>query len=416
MNKQNLTLDTSVLIQNGDWLEKNIENFNYIVPSTVVDELDNQKESTSPKRAFIGRNGLRTLEKLENHISYIISDKCSNLPEDFDYNNNDNKIISCAKNNNSYIATRDRGLKLKAQSIGIKCVEVNDSENRITKGYKVLELDTRRDDDSDTLASIYEGTFDLFDMFENEYLIIKDLSYPDYNITDSDEEFLGYKTIDIVRYSKGKFVQIKLPPKKIITPMNDLQKCALDLLNNDSVPVKIIAGGFGSGKTMLSTVMSIYKTVEKGEYASIMALRNPLVEGEQIGFLPGTKADKTDGFFAPFIQHLKGGEFEADDLERRGVLKKEILGYIKGLSIGQTFIIVDEAEDLTLKQLKMCGSRIEADSAICFIGDYKQTHDKLLYSSGLLELIEKTKHSEFSGVIVLEEDLRSSASKLFADI
>ena len=412
----NLVLDTSVLIQNNEWLLNNINNYNYIVCSTVATELDNQKESSDKKRAFNGRTGLRFVENNEDNIQFTISDICDNLPSGFDKNNNDNKIIACALREDAKIATKDRGLKVKADTLGIECLKISDSKNNITKGYKILKLDSKNDKDVEVMASLYDGSFNHFDMFENEYVILKDLQLPILETINGAKEIVGYETIDIRRYSKGKFVELKLPPKKIVVPMNDLQKCALDLLNNDDVPIKIIAGGFGSGKSFLSTKVSIYKTLEKGKYGSIMALRNPTVEGEAIGFLKGTKDEKTSQFFAPFVQHLEGGEFQADSLQQRGVLKKEIIGYIKGLSIGSTFIIVDEAEDLNLKQLKMCGSRIEETSCICFIGDYQQTHHKFTYSSGLLELMDKTLYSEYSGVVVLEEDLRSSASKVFADI
>ena len=413
----NVVLDTSALIQSQKYIETLFSEENKIfVVSVVADELDNQKESSDNKRAFNGRTGLRFIENNINNIEFYVSDIVDNLPENFDKNNNDNKIISSALKLNAKIVTKDRGMKIKASSLGVECIDGDSKDSEFFKGYKNILLDTSLDDDNDTLASIYDGTFNLFEMCENEYLIIKDKTCPEYILENEEEIFKGYKTIDIVRYHDGKFIQLKLPPKKVVNPMNDLQRCALDLLNNDDCPIKIIAGGFGSGKTMLSTKMAIHKTIEKGIYGSILALRNPSVEGEQVGFLPGTKEEKTNDFFNPFVQHLEGKEFEAESLIQRGQLKKEIIGYIKGLSIGQTFIIVDEAEDLNLKQLKMCGSRIEKDSCICFVGDYKQTHDKFVYSSGLLDLIELTKESEYVGVVVLEEDLRSPASRVFANI
>jgi len=387
LTNKKIILDTSVLMSELDVLKEMLDRYTYVITTTVADELDRHKESDSPRLSFHGRMALKFIEQNEDLLHFVVTEDCNALPEDYE-DSNDNRILSSVIETECLLATLDRGMLIKAYALGIETIDIG-INSKATKfnGYKVLELDKDIEEHSKIFESLYDGTYhDLetdLELSENEYLIIKDLGSPEYELTEDEEIFKGYKTIRILRYSKGKFVKVKLPPEKVIKPLNDLQVCALDLLHNDDCPVKIIAGGFGSGKTMMATKMAVHKVMEKGNYSSIMVLRNPSVEGEPIGFLAGSKAEKTDSFFVPFVQHLENKEYEALRLEQQGILKKEIIGYIKGLSIGSTFIIVDEAEDLNLKQLKMCGSRIEETSAICFIGDYNQTHDKFNYSSGL---------------------------------
>jgi predicted ribonuclease YlaK len=147
-----------------------------------------------------------------------------------------------------------------------------------------------------------------------------------------------------------------------------------------------------------------------------MVVRNPLGSGESIGWLKGTKEDKTADFFKPFVQHLEGGEQEAIFLEQRGILTKEIPYFMKGLSIEDTFMIVDEAEDLDSKLIKLIGTRLGQNSCAVFSGDYKQAEDKFILNNGLLKAIDSLKGNKLVGVVFLEEDIRSEASKLFAEM
>ncbi|WP_036653823.1 PhoH family protein, partial [Paenibacillus pini] len=197
---------------------------------------------------------------------------------------------------------------------------------------------------------------------------------------------------------------------------NPLQECAIDLLMDTSIPIKIIAGTYGSGKTILSVKTAIHNVLSKGNYSKIMMVRNPIGSGKEIGFLKGTKDEKTECFFKPFIQHLDGGEQEAWALEQRGVLLREIPYFMKGLSIDETLVLCDEAEDLDAKLIKLIGTRLGDDSAVVFSGDYNQAENEYLNNNGLLLAIEKLKGNPLVGVVILDEDVRSAASKVFAEL
>jgi PhoH-like ATPase len=97
-------------------------------------------------------------------------------------------------------------------------------------------------------------------------------------------------------------------------------------------------------------------------------------------------------------------------------LEMEIPYFLKGLTISSSYTIVDEAEDLDLKTLKLIGTRISESSCIVFAGDYKQAEYKYIKNNGLLQLIEKTRGNPLVGVVVLKDDVRSAASKVFASL
>jgi predicted ribonuclease YlaK len=89
---------------------------------------------------------------------------------------------------------------------------------------------------------------------------------------------------------------------------------------------------------------------------------------------------------------------------------------MKGLSIDETFILVDEAEDLNKKLIKLLGTRIGTNSSIVFSGDIEQAEDKYVGNNGLTIAIEKLKGHPLVGIVVLKDDVRSEASKVFADL
>jgi predicted ribonuclease YlaK len=290
---------------------------------------------------------------------------------------------------------------IRAKSYGIEVVEIEDSEEDHYKGYKQIVLDLSKEEDEQLLADFYEDkSKNVFNLIQNQYLILKDKE----------------KTIDKFKWNGKEHVLVKLPKIKDLKPKNDLQAFAMDLLFDTDVPIKIIAGTWGSGKTFLTVKSAIWHIKEKGNYSTVMVVRNPVGSGKEIGFLPGDKEEKTASFFLPFIQHLEGKEFEAQQMQQRGQLEKEVPYFIKGRSIGSTFLYVDEAEDLTLRDIKTIGSRIEETSCVCFTGDYKQAERGYEYNNGLLQAIEQLKGNPLVGIVVLEEDVRSTASKVFADL
>ena len=314
----------------------------------------------------------------------------------------DTKIIACCsfsqgllpKGEKFVFVTNDIACKMIASEIfGLEVESVGEKEN-IYKGYRILKGNTNQ------INNLMDN-MDLSDWNTNEYLIIQ-------NTDDSSEKEM--------RFDGEKFVALKLPPSKYIKAKNSLQRCALDILNNQDITIAAILGGYGSGKTFITMQMALYSVNEKGYQSKILGVRSPQGEGKEIGYLPGDMESKVEGFFEPLTQQLDGGEFELESLKQRGVLETNIPFYMKGTTYNNTVILVDEAEDLDDKQIRLVGTRVGANSKICFSGDYKQSVINTTDSNALVKMCNEFKGNKNFATIYLGEDVRSSTSKMFANL
>lgn len=418
MPKNKVVLDTNVLM-NIEYVQHVQElisdnKIDLIIPICVANELDNHNHGNNDQRKYKARQGLKLLRENENLITFDF-DTYEN--DSLDMQKADNKIIMCAVEKKAQLLTLDMTMRLFAKKLGVELFEcdLDNNDDKIYKGYRIIEIDNSTEDGQKLLAHLYESPEEnVYELYPNEYLIIRDTSFPNYNV--ETDEFLGYSTIDILKWNGEKHIKIKTPPKKIVSALNDLQKCALDLLLDKDTPIKMITGVFGSGKTLLSTRVGVHLIEDKGNYGRMYMVRNPVGSGEEIGFLPGSKEEKVKDFFKPIMQHFPGGEFQVEEMFKKGSLEMNIPYYMKGLSIGDAFIIVDECEDLDTKTIKLIGSRLEKNSCMIFCGDHKQAEKQFIYNSGMLHLAKETKESNLTGVVTLDLDVRSDASKLFADL
>ena len=162
--------------------------------------------------------------------------------------------------------------------------------------------------------------------------------------------------------------------------------------------------------------MALYNVQEKGYQSKILGIRSPQGEGVDVGYLPGTLEDKTDNFFLPLVQQLNGGEFELESLKQRGVLESNIPYYLKGTTYNDTIMLVDEAEDLDEKQIRLVGTRVGSNSKIYFAGDYKQSVINTTTNNALVKMCNEFKGNKQFATIYLGEDVRSSTSKMFANL
>ena len=309
----------------------------------------------------------------------------------------DNQIVGTAKfiaeKEDIVFITNDICLKNIARSIDLDVCSVVGKEN-IYKGYKIIK------GTSETINIAMEN-MDFSDWNINEYLIIQN--------TDDDSE-------KEMRFDGEKFVSLKLPSSKFIKAKNSLQRCALDILNNQDITIAAILGGYGSGKTFISLQMALYNVNEKGYQSKILGVRSPQGEGKEVGFLPGDLNSKVEGFFEPLTQQLNGGEFELESLKQRGVLETNIPFYMKGTTYNDTILVVDEAEDLDEKQIRLVETRVGSNSKIYFAGDYKQSVINTTTNNALIKMCNEFKGNKQFATIYLGEDVRSSTSKMFANL
>lgn len=219
-----------------------------------------------------------------------------------------------------------------------------------------------------------------------------------------------------MRFDGNNFVALRLPPSKFLKAKNSLQRCAIDLMMNPGITTVGVLGISGSGKSHLAMQMARYLVCEKGLQSKILGVREPSGEGREIGYLPGEFSSKTEYFFAPLAQQLDGGIFELENLKQKEVLEEIIPYYLKGMTYNNTIILVDEAEDLTEKQLKLIGTRVGVDSKIFFSGDYKQSLINPTEENAFVRMCDLLKGNPKFGCIVLSEDVRSDTSKMFANL
>jgi PhoH-like ATPase len=223
-----------------------------------------------------------------------------------------------------------------------------------------------------------------------------------------------------------------------LTARNAGQRFMMAALNApaEEIPLVIVYGPAGTGKTLVSEAVGLSKTYgsEFGgsgtEYKSVYITRsNTLPENENLGFLPGDLEEKMGPLLAPFIDNLEAllkmnGEESADQVEMMmedltregGPVKIVSLAYIRGRSIPDSFIILDEAQNTTAKQIKTIITRAGMNTKIVLLGDPEQIDAPRLSKkmNGLVYAAEKLKGQKLTAVITMteEECMRSELAKV----
>lgn len=303
-------------------------------------------------------------------------------------------IFGEEKMNEVTFLTCDLVLYHRLLSDGYAVKWYDDPKKEIYKGYKWITGNTE-------YLNSYMEHINLSKWSVNEYLIME-------NTDDG--------TAKELRFDGTNFVRLKLPPQKIITGKNALQRCAIDALNNPNIPIIAILGGYGSGKTALTSRMALYNVQDKGNQSKIIGIREYISDGAEIGFLPGEKDTKLEDFFMPFADQLEGGEFELESLKQRGTLEVNTPFFIKGRTYNSACLLVDEAEDLTEKQIRLIGTRVGEGSRIFYNGDYSQSVIDTSKGNALVKMCNALKGDPMFACVYLEEDVRSTTSKIFSKL
>lgn len=392
--------DTNALLE----LQGEAFTHSFVISQKTLEEIENIKSSgtKSQETRYKARKLAHLLDDNESMFDVIFAhQEVYNTIEQYGLTPTpDNIICASAK----YLQNEGNDITFVSDDINCKNIARRlfdlattgvSTDESIYKGYKLLRGNT---------AQINEEMFDknFTNRFvTNEYLLI-------YN-EDTDEE-------REMRFDGEKFVDLKLPSSKIIKGRNALQRCALDALANKDITIVAVIGLSGSGKTCLATRMALYSVRDKGYQSKIVGIREPIGEGQDVGYLQGSFEDKTDNFFAPLVDQLQGGEFELASLKQQGMLEATIPFYMKGRSYNESILLCDEAEDLNMKQIRLVGTRVGENSRIFFVGDYKQSVKDSTRNNALLEMCNAFKGNPKFACVCLNEDVRSDSSKMFADI
>jgi PhoH-like ATPase len=208
-----------------------------------------------------------------------------------------------------------------------------------------------------------------------------------------------------------------------IDARNKEQSFALELLMDPDVEVVSLIGQAGSGKTLLAVAAGLEQVLgDDNEYKKLIVSRPIQPLGKDIGFLPGTLEEKMDPWLMPIkdnLEFLLGNDRDTVKMYfEKGVIEIEAITYIRGRSITNAFIIIDEAQNLTRHELKTILTRVGEGTKIILTGDIEQIDNIYIdeTSNGLTYAVEKFKEYDISGHITLQKGERSKVATLAAKI
>ena len=273
-------------------------------------------------------------------------------------------------------------------------------------GWTVIALE---DGGEEALAMAYSKDAEqknLFDTPTNGYILIPN--------ADADGNTVG------LRWDGSRYVPIKY--KKIsnrftgdIRPRNDQQRLAFDMLQNDDITVKMLAGTFGSGKTMLM-VSSAIDMIEKHKVDKLIWIRNNIEvkNTKELGALPGTLLEKLGAasFAGPLADHL-GGESGLEYWIKNGQVEVAHLGFIRGRDYKNAILLVSEAENLTKEHIQLLLGRVGEGSMLWLDGDLKQTDEAVFENnSGMRKAISALTGNLHFAYVYMPKTERSETAQL----
>lgn len=264
-------------------------------------------------------------------------------------------------------------------------------------GYKQIHLA------DDELTQFYSTSILPYKFLENEYLILVDenSNAVDYYISKNNE------------LKKIKFPIIGNDFTGQMKPRNPQQYCALDMLKRDDIPIKLLTGTFGSGKSM-ACITAALEAIHKGKFERIIFVRNnvQVKDTDNLGALPGTADDKMSPYLAPFADHC-GGMDGVRMLVEGGKLEVIPLGFLRGRSIKNSILYSMESENLTKEHIQLIMGRVDSGSQLWMDGDLRQ-RDRASFekSQGLECMIERLKNNSLFGYVHMPKSERSEVARL----
>ena len=264
-------------------------------------------------------------------------------------------------------------------------------------GYKEVYLN------EEELSEFYSTMVPPYGLCENEYLILIDQEG---------------KAIDYYIYKNDCLEKVQFPTignnfTGQIKPRNPQQYCAFDLLKRNDVPIKLLTGKFGSGKS-LACITAGLEAVQKGVFDKIIFVRNnvQVKDTDNLGALPGDADAKMSPYLAPFADHC-GGPDGVRMLVDSGRLEVIPLGYLRGRSIKNALLYSMESENLTKEHIQLIMGRIDEGSQLWMDGDFKQ-RDRASFekSQGLERMVDRLHGNKLFGYVHMPKSERSEVARL----
>ena len=425
-------VDTSVLLYDKNCFD-NFQGNDIILPLIVLEELDKFKT----REGILGENARYINRLLDNYrefgslhdgvcieeknitVKVELNQKWENI-QSLDKNDNDNLIISTInyikdfyKSHLITLITKDINLRVKADSLGIQAndyyadYEFIETDN-LFKGFNEFQVDKTIIDNVYSQKSMSSRKIENADFLsENEFLILKNESHSALCIKKFNE-------LCLVR-NKQEFKN-----KFNIEPKNKEQTFAMEALTDDKIPLVTLTGVPGSGKTYL-TLMTALKLIEAENKKRIIFTRPIQTVGKDIGFLPGTLNEKMAPWLAPIVDNFRNqfGDLTYFDLMmEKGIIDIAPLSYIRGRSFNDAIIIVDEAQNATVHELKTVITRTGKNSKIVLLGDIEQVDLPYInkFSNGLTIVVEKMKKSNLTAHVCFTKGYRSELANAASEM
>lgn len=244
----------------------------------------------------------------------------------------------------------------------------------------------------------------LFDTPTNGYILIPN--------ADADGNTAAIRW-DGVRWNPLRYKNLNTAYSGKIKPLNNQQKLAFDLLQNDDITIKLLLGVYGSGKDFLMVNHAV-DMIEKGKYDKIVWVRNNIEvkDTKELGFLPGSMLEKIYPF-AAILADCLGGEVALERAITDGWVEIQPLGFIRGRSFQRSIIYCSEAENLTKEHIQLLIRRVGEGSSLWINGDLRQIDDVAFErNNGIQKLIEKVTGDEHFASVYLPITERSETARL----
>ncbi len=435
MAVKNYVLDTNVLLHDARALYAFADNA-VVIPIYVIEEIDTFKKDQSE----LGRNARQIARLLDEHrskpgglshpqlmsnggtVRVALSKNPIKNPS-YDSRSMDQRILEIALEVRdadpkipTILVTKDVNMRVRGDALGLQTVDYEPESVSVEELYSGNREVLVPPGTIDTFYAQNSVVVDAPGLYANEFLTLKD---------DAGKSAL-------TRWDKniGKAVPVKKLREGVwgIKPRNREQHFALDLLLNDDIKLVTLVGKAGTGKTLLAIAAGLQKVTEEQVFAKLLVSRPIFPLGRDIGYLPGDIEEKLNPWMQPIYDNLelllglnktdkKDGRSYAE-LVDMGFVEIEPLTYIRGRSLPNVYMIVDEAQNLTPHEVKTIITRAGEGTKIILTGDPYQIDHPYLDSSnnGLTTVAERFKNEMIAGHVILTKGERSPLAELATQI
>ncbi|MCG7444875.1 PhoH family protein [Corynebacterium sp. MSK105] len=425
-------VDTSVLLSDP-WALRKFAEHDVVLPVVVISELEGKRHH--PELGWFARQALRFLEELR--ATYEALDQPvpvnvdggtlrvelnhqdqSLLPTAFRGPEGDHRILACALNlahegKDTVLVTKDVPLRVKAGAVGVQADEYH-AQDVVLTGYTGLATVQTS---SDVIDALYRDGEVMLDGVETDKgTAVEDLPvHCGLTLAAGAQSALGRMSADgVVELVRGDINAFGLQGRSAE------QRIALDLLMDPNVGIVSIGGRAGTGKSALALCAGLEAVLERGEHRRIVVFR-PMyaVGGQSLGYLPGTESDKMNPWAQAVYDTLEGlvSDNVMEEVHERGLIEVLPLTHIRGRSLHDAFVIVDEAQSLERNVLLTVLSRLGKGSRVVLTHDVAQRDNlRVGRHDGVQAVIEKLKGHELFAHITLQRSERSAIAELVTDL